>query len=312
MWARANQSSSLCIWASRPYGGTRRFKTRGPVCWSVLWPGAVEDEGLTRVPSAVCDCAHGGRVVKKSSIAGLFGTRLSRGQTWVPNPFSLETDKWSVQRDALIHDATTELNRGLGAGPNSIDVLSLKLGVSHIRLYPIKSITISWIHTLWEIMFLVPLTRTRLLPATPQCPQPTNINSTDPPFPVQWLIHWGENSAGPFLHSDTFQIMIKISIWPPVQSQFSPSKTFWQKQEETWQSRNVVRYPKWPTNVFLRALLISDTTWHSPCFHSALEHCPKNFLINWINLYTTQQYLLCSAEMRSCRTGQRQPVNICM
>lgn len=113
------------------------------MCWSVLWPGAVEDEGLIRVPSAVCDCAHGGRVVKKSSIAGLFGTRLSRGQTWVPNPFSLETDKWSVQRDALIHDATTELNRGLGAGPNSIDVLSLKLGVSHIRLYPIKSITIS-------------------------------------------------------------------------------------------------------------------------------------------------------------------------
>lgn len=235
MWARANQSSSLCIWASRPCGGTQCFKTRGPVCWSVSWPEAVEDEGLTRVPSAVCDSAHGGRVVKKSSIAGLFRSRLSWGQTWFPNAFFLETDKWSVQRDAFIQAATTELNCGLGAGPDSIGVLSLKLGVSQIRVYPIKSITISGLHTLWEMMFPVPLTRTRLLPAMPQCPQPTNINSTDPPFPVQLLIHWGENSAGPFLHSDTFQILIKISIWPPVQSQFSPSKTFWQKLEETWQ-----------------------------------------------------------------------------
>lgn len=113
------------------------------MCWSVSWPEAVEDEGLTRVPSAVCDCAHGGRVVKKSSIAGLFRSRLSRGQTWFPNPFSLEVDKWSVQRDALIHKATTEPNRGLGAGPNSIGVLSLTLDASHIRLYPINSITIS-------------------------------------------------------------------------------------------------------------------------------------------------------------------------
>lgn len=45
------------------------------MCWSVPWPGAVEDEGLTRVPSAVCDCAHGGRVVKEASIAGLFKSR---------------------------------------------------------------------------------------------------------------------------------------------------------------------------------------------------------------------------------------------
>lgn len=45
------------------------------MCWSVPWPGAVEDEGLTRVPSAVCDCAHGGRVVKAASIAGLFRSR---------------------------------------------------------------------------------------------------------------------------------------------------------------------------------------------------------------------------------------------
>lgn len=118
------------------------------MCWSVSWPEAVEDEGLTRVPSAVCDCAHGGRVVKKSSIAGLFRSRLSWGQTWFPNPFFLETDKWSVQRDAFIQAATTELNLGLGAGPDSIGVLSLKLGVSQIRVYPIKSITISGLHTL--------------------------------------------------------------------------------------------------------------------------------------------------------------------
>lgn len=45
------------------------------MCWSVPWPGALEDEGLTRVPSAVCDCAHGGRVVKEASIAGLFRSR---------------------------------------------------------------------------------------------------------------------------------------------------------------------------------------------------------------------------------------------
>lgn len=45
------------------------------MCWSVPWPGAVEAEGLTRVPSAMCDCAHGGRVVKEASIAGLFRSR---------------------------------------------------------------------------------------------------------------------------------------------------------------------------------------------------------------------------------------------
>lgn len=45
------------------------------MCWSVPGPGAVEAEGLTRVPSAVCDCAHGGRVVKEVSIAGLFKSR---------------------------------------------------------------------------------------------------------------------------------------------------------------------------------------------------------------------------------------------
>lgn len=52
-------------------------------------------------------------------------------------------------------------------------------------------------------------------------------------------------------------------------------------------------------------------TFH-PASIALLEHCPKNFLINQINLYTTQQYLLCSTEMRSLKTGQRQPVNICM
>lgn len=88
------------------------------MCWSASWPEAVEDEGLTRVPSAVCDCAHGGRVVKKSSIAGLFRSRLSRGQTLLPNPFSLETDKWRVQKDALIRNATRELSQGLGAPPD--------------------------------------------------------------------------------------------------------------------------------------------------------------------------------------------------
>ena len=45
------------------------------MCWSVPWHGAVEAEGLTRVPSGVCDCAHGGRVVKEASIAGLFRLR---------------------------------------------------------------------------------------------------------------------------------------------------------------------------------------------------------------------------------------------
>lgn len=45
------------------------------MCWSVPWPGAVEAEGLTRVPSGVCDCAHGGRVVKEASIARLFRSR---------------------------------------------------------------------------------------------------------------------------------------------------------------------------------------------------------------------------------------------
>lgn len=107
------------------------------MCWSVSWPEAVEDEGLTRVPSAVCDCAHGGRVVKKSSIAGLLRSRLSRGQTWFPNPFFLEIEKWSVQRDDLIQDATTGVNCGLGSGNDSISVLSLKLDETHIRLYPI-------------------------------------------------------------------------------------------------------------------------------------------------------------------------------
>lgn len=292
MWAWANQSSSLCIWASRPYGGPRRFKTRGPVCWSVSWPEAVEDEGLTRVPSAVCDCAHGGRVVKKASIAGLFRSRLSRGQMWLTNPFSLEIDKWSVHRDALIHEATTELNPGLWVEPASIGVLSLKLDGSHIRIYPIKSITISSLHTLWEMIIPVSLTRTRLLTATLQCPQPTNINSTDPPFPVQLLIHWGENSAGPFLHPDTFQIMIKIAIWPPVRSQFCPSKTFWQKQEETWQSKDVVRYPKWPTNVSLRAPLIGVRTWHQPSLPPCSGAPPKDFLnhANW-SLYHTRVFI---------------------
>lgn len=160
MWARANQSSSLCIWASRPYGGTRRFKTKGPVSWSVSWPEAGEDEALTRVPSAVCDCAHGGRVVKKASIAGLFRSRVSQGQTWLTNPFSLEIDEWSVHRDALIHEATTELNPGLLVDPDSIGVLSLKLVVSQIRIYAIKSITISRLCALLEMMFSVPLTKT--------------------------------------------------------------------------------------------------------------------------------------------------------
>lgn len=65
-------------YAYEPQGiveGHGTLKTRGPVCWSVPWPGAVEAEGLTRVPSAVCDCAHGGRVVKGASIAGLFRSR---------------------------------------------------------------------------------------------------------------------------------------------------------------------------------------------------------------------------------------------
>lgn len=101
---------------------------------SVSWPEAVEDEGLTRVPSAVCDCAHGGRVVKKASIAGLFRSRVSQGQMRLTNPFSLEIDKWRVHRDALIRDATTQLNTGLLVEPGSIGVLSLNLGVSHIRI----------------------------------------------------------------------------------------------------------------------------------------------------------------------------------
>lgn len=36
-----------------------------------------------------------------------------------------------------------EVNRGLGAGPHSIGELSLKLGISQICLYTIKSVTIS-------------------------------------------------------------------------------------------------------------------------------------------------------------------------
>lgn len=52
------------------------------MCWSVPWPGAVEDEGLTRVPSAVCVTVR--TMVewfKEASIAGLFGWRGISGST---------------------------------------------------------------------------------------------------------------------------------------------------------------------------------------------------------------------------------------
>lgn len=80
------------------------------MCWSVPWPGAVEDEGLTRVPSAVCDCAHGGRVVKEASIAGLFRSRGISGSDVARKSIFLRR---SVAGDALIHVATAELKCGL-------------------------------------------------------------------------------------------------------------------------------------------------------------------------------------------------------
>lgn len=84
------------------------------MCWSVLWPGAVEDEGLTRVPSAVCDCAHGGRVVKKASIAGLFKSRTnSRSAVAHKSLFLRRRGVGSRERDVLMHVATTELSRTL-------------------------------------------------------------------------------------------------------------------------------------------------------------------------------------------------------
>lgn len=55
------------------------------MCWSIPWPRAVEDEGLTRVPSAVCDCAQGGRVVKEASIAGLLRSKSILGSDLVLN-----------------------------------------------------------------------------------------------------------------------------------------------------------------------------------------------------------------------------------
>lgn len=65
-------------------GGRGAFKKQeGQCCWSVPWPRAVEDEGLTRVPSAVCVTVR--TVVerfKETSMAGLFDSeeylRVSR------------------------------------------------------------------------------------------------------------------------------------------------------------------------------------------------------------------------------------------
>lgn len=91
------------------------------MCWSVPWPGAVEDEGLTRVPSAVCDCAHGGRVVKEASIAGLFKSRAISGSDVAHKSIFLrKRGVGSRERDALMHMATAELNSGLWIKPESI------------------------------------------------------------------------------------------------------------------------------------------------------------------------------------------------
>lgn len=70
------------------------------MCWSVPWPGAVEDEGLTRVPSAVCVTVR--TVVewfKEASIAGLFGWRGISGSTVAHKSifFHLATEEGQVK-----------------------------------------------------------------------------------------------------------------------------------------------------------------------------------------------------------------------
>lgn len=87
------------------------------MCWSVPWPEAVEAEGLTRVPSAVCDCAHGGRVVKEASIAGLFRSRGISGSDVAcksdKSNFSEKQREWVVKRDRLVDVVTAKLKPGL-------------------------------------------------------------------------------------------------------------------------------------------------------------------------------------------------------
>lgn len=67
----------------------------------------MEAEGLTHVPSGVCDCAHGGRVVKEASIARLYKSRVISGQS--ANPFSLEMH----ERKTCMSMVTAELRSGL-------------------------------------------------------------------------------------------------------------------------------------------------------------------------------------------------------
>lgn len=77
-------------------------------------PGAVEAEGLTRVPSAVCDCAHGGRVVKEASIAGLFRSRGISGLDVARKSNFLRTRQVKFKRDILVQVVTAGLQSGLG------------------------------------------------------------------------------------------------------------------------------------------------------------------------------------------------------
>lgn len=96
------------------------------MCWSVPWPEAVEDEGLTRVPSAVCDCAHGGRVVKEPSIAGLFRSRgISGSRAAHKSIFLRNTGVGSRERCSYtwLLMVTAELNSGLGTESDSITSL---------------------------------------------------------------------------------------------------------------------------------------------------------------------------------------------
>lgn len=95
------------------------------MCWSVPWPEAVEDEGLTRVPSAVCDCAHGGRVVKEASIAGLFRSRgISGSRAAHKSIFLRNTGVGCRERETLLYMVTHGDGRsGLWAESDSITSL---------------------------------------------------------------------------------------------------------------------------------------------------------------------------------------------
>lgn len=219
MWAQANHSSPLCVWAARHWGGTRHFSTRGPVCWSVPWPEAAEVEGLTRIPSGECDFAHAGRVVKKVSIAGLSILSV-------------------IVRSDEAH-STIFLQNGETTNGNIQFVLAVttqhKFWVENVlhHNFSVLLLLFHWVfHCQVDYRSLTLFYNKDMATSTEtSMPQPATIHSSVPPspvFPTPLVIHeGGKNSAGPLLKPHTFQILIKIAKWPPVQASFNPFKTFW-------------------------------------------------------------------------------------